>query len=110
MKIDIKLTEEDIASGRGYHGEYHACPIAQHLKRIGFENLQVDNDYILASKDGKSYKYKTPTQAQVFIEDFDDGKEVVPIEFELDSPETPRADDYFCNRWPNEAQCSPKNS
>lgn len=101
MKIPIQVTSEDIAAAEGRHGEYHACPVAQCLMRLGYENIQVDSDYILASKEGKAFKYKTPTVAQVFIDDFDDVKKVAPVNFELSDPQIPVAEDYFCNRWPS---------
>jgi hypothetical protein len=58
------------------------------LRRAGCTEVDADEDRILVSIAGKKYVYKTPRNASLFIDDFDNGREhdVKPIDIVLENP------------------------
>jgi len=78
--VRVEVTMDDIA-----HGERHSCtqcPIARALKRQGhMADPSVDGLYI--QDDERGMCGRTPSEANQFIQMFDDGCHVEPFAFDL---------------------------
>jgi hypothetical protein len=82
----VNVTEADIKAAEGQAGVYNKCPIALALIRLGFVNVDVDEDRILITKlevPPQRLVSKTPMPASLLIGDFDDDKPVTPLSFTL---------------------------
>lgn len=64
-----KLEELDC---KGTHDSLD-CPIANYLKRLGYEDIDVCPDDVFASKDNMPLGIETPLPVSNFITTFDDG-------------------------------------
>lgn len=84
MNLEVEITAEDIKNGRA--GEYNSCPISLALKRQGCQNLRVEEDYISFTLNNLPYKYATPKKIANFIDEFDEGRSVMPLKFILKAP------------------------
>lgn len=95
MKFSVVVSQEDIDEGQEYVGVYNQCPVARALHRLGCEKIDADEDRILLTHNNKRYVYKTPRQAMLFIDDFDNGREteVKPFEFVIEKPKLATIDD-----------------
>ncbi len=85
MKYIVKVTQECINNGTP--GNPQSCPIAWALRDLIVEDYGVTNDYIRISDNnyfGSKYCAILP-EVKDFINDFDDGKQVQPFEFVLDT-------------------------
>lgn len=91
--IKLDVTKADIEAAAGHEGEYHACPVARCLRRQGFGQLDVDTDRILGTKRNKRWLIEVPKLLAYFIEEFDDGKVVTPVSFDLDKVRLANAED-----------------
>ena len=86
MKYKITVTQEHI--DKGDVGSSHSCPVAIACKDAGLIDPCVDKLVISQElSDGAVIGIYTPIKVAEFIENFDAGKEVKPIEFELDYKE-----------------------
>jgi hypothetical protein len=87
MKVNV--TDGDI--NYGVQGSFCACPIALALKRKGLIDVQVNPDCVKfiklnSDKTMDWYCYDLPSEAQVFIEDYDEEDDIgdlEPFDFEL---------------------------
>lgn len=71
---------------KGKKGSVSKCPIALAMKNVGLKNVEVgivDVDYNPDSKQGYYWRRnkRLPKKIQNFIERFDKGKSVRPIDF-----------------------------
>lgn len=82
MKHTITVTAEDIAQGLRLSPS--ACPIAKAVYRATDWAVLVDGTNLLTGGDGT---VKLPTEAQTFINRFDNGMLVVPFSFEVNLPD-----------------------
>lgn len=89
MKLLVTVTQEHINKALGYEGEFDKDPIAHALKEEHqCSEIDVDEDRILVTTpEGQRLRFKTPRLANHFIGDFDDGRRVKPLIFELADPE-----------------------
>jgi hypothetical protein len=92
-KFDVYVGKLDINEAEGFAGVFDRCPIACALKKLSCEKLDVDSERILLTFEGKRYVYQTPRVADLFIDDFDNGREVNPIEFVLENPKLATIED-----------------
>jgi hypothetical protein len=78
--MKIVVTQEHI--DRGIREECRACPIALAImEALGWtDGVKVENDLVFVA----NAEYPLPTEAQVFVFNFDNGLEVIPFEFELE--------------------------
>jgi hypothetical protein len=83
--FEIEVTQNDIEQGE--EGVFDCCPIGLCLHRLGCEKVDVDEDRILLTYNSNRYVYKTPRAANLFIDDFDSGRKVAPIQFKLEKPQ-----------------------
>jgi len=86
VNLILEVTEEDIEEGKHHAGEYHLCPVAVSLKKLGFTNIDADEDRILLTSGPERYVFKTPRLVNHFISDFDHGREVKPFKCSLEIP------------------------
>lgn len=81
--VDLKITKEDIESGKPGDGEF--CPIAYSAKRtFGPEaSVSVDGDTVQVELSflNESLTYELTKKAENFVYDFDDYKKVKPFKF-----------------------------
>lgn len=91
--MKIKITQKDIDNSEGCEGVWNQCPIARALKRKGFENPRVNTKVIIFEKNNKQISFKTPRNANIFIDYFDSSKEVKPFELILENPRLPTKED-----------------
>jgi len=83
MMYTIRVTAEDIASGKRKHGG--SCPIALALRRyLPDVPISVGNMFILYDAD--EIQVPLPKSAQLFISSFDRGLTVLPFSFRLQCP------------------------
>lgn len=76
--MKVKVTQKDIDNGKAK--DCRTCPIAQAIRRTNPNKvIIVDRDIIYIDKK----LYSTPQKASTFINLFDDGDKVKPIDFEL---------------------------
>lgn len=82
MSIIIHVTQKDIRKGYRLHA---SCdPIANAMRRAGFVNVTVGVDNINCSdKDLKERDFNLPPILQQWVKDFDEGKRMRTIEFEI---------------------------
>lgn len=79
----VKVTDEDIQNGKSY--DPCKCPIALALRRQTGLNAAVGNGATLFTDDLITYESTNwPEIADRFIINFDTGRPVTPIEFDLD--------------------------
>jgi hypothetical protein len=78
MKYIINVTSEDIASGEREMPE--TCAIALAATRAGLRDVVV-GDWLIACEAGEG---SIPVSAAEFISDFDHGRPVSPMAFEVD--------------------------
>jgi hypothetical protein len=83
-RLVVDVTQEDIDNGnlpvsRITYNRPHCCPIAQSLKRRGFEDVHVGSfvDFFYE----EPQRYMLSPRAEVFIEKFDSGSKVEPSRF-----------------------------
>lgn len=88
MQITVKVTQRDIKKAKellnkGYN-RCLFCPIGLALKRVLTDNISS----VTAAGVGmrNCMPYSLPNKAVLFISDFDNGKKVEPMEFELKIP------------------------
>lgn len=81
MIVEVRLCDIEAASLDRKNA--FRCPIARAVcRRYGFAlgDVEVDGDQI--KNDSTSEKYDLPLIAEQFVEDFDNGKDVLPVLFE----------------------------
>lgn len=80
-KIKISVSQEDIDNGTP--GDETCCPIALAVKRQypEYNEVSVEIDVLFLD----DINYLMPIEASNFVDDFDEGKSVAPLEFEIDS-------------------------
>ena len=78
---DIIQAAVDKAAG---HGDAYCCPVAQSLKRRGFQCVTVGNKTIVWTVSGRTHTIPTPPVAAEWIEKYDDHHHVGPFSFELE--------------------------
>jgi len=83
MQIPIEVTESHIQAADGHAGEYNKCPVAVCLYEMGFDNVNVDEDLIKVTLNGRPLTFKTPRMVNLFIDDFDCDRPVKPFIDEL---------------------------
>lgn len=83
MKVVVEQSDIDIARQTNSFSLTGFCPIARTLKRKLKKQIRVGNaNHIVINKDIYVVK-DNPDLVQKFIDDFDDGKKIKPIQFEL---------------------------
>lgn len=80
--MKVTVTQEDI--GHGIKNNPCHCPVALALIAAGVPNPSVFGNCVWA---GDGSFYKLPAEAYQFIADFDQGKLVSPIEFDVENLE-----------------------
>lgn len=86
MEAQVNVTADDIKAAEGHSGVYNKCPVAQALFRLGFGDVDADEDRILVTKPESPplrLVCKTPVSVSLLIGDFDDDKPVAPLSFTL---------------------------
>lgn len=86
MFLKIEVTEEDISAAEHNAGEYNKCPVARALAKLGFTQIDADEDRILLTNGNNRLVFSTAREASIFISDFDSGHLVKPICFDLGIP------------------------
>lgn len=88
MKVEV--TQEDINEAFTKRNDTdfilsHYCPISCAIRRITSSAYVSSNkNYIAFSSNNRIIKCLTPSNAQLFIDKFDNKLPVTPIEFDLD--------------------------
>ena len=77
----VSLIQADI--DHGVPGDCLRDPVALALQRITGVRWRVDRQICYPDAGGKHRPFVTPKQLNRFLSDFDDGKPVKPISFEL---------------------------
>lgn len=80
MKLRVVVRKEDIE--HGYRNSFDLCPVAHALRRVGVMFPNVQTDRIAVSKSGLVWG-NTPAKVRKFVQDFDCGKKVKPMTFNL---------------------------
>lgn len=94
MKINVKISQEDIENGQ--RGDSGNCAIALALSKRGYRNVEVDVDSIDLCYQDKPYTtYALPYEMNSFIKDFDEGRIVTPTKFEFEVDEIVLDDWYL---------------
>jgi len=76
----VQVTAEHVK--RGIRGSYSGCPIALAVRDLGYEYVSARWSVCRVSKAlPKIIEYDMPREARVFVEHFDSGKPVQPIQF-----------------------------
>lgn len=75
----------------GVRRDSDKCPIALAFKNMGYDDVLVDYGYV----DFGMEEYALPVIADRFIEDFDSGKVVHPIEFNTSQLRLYNDEEYF---------------
>jgi len=83
-RIEVSVTEEDIRNGFTNNCRY--CPIANALRRMGYDPRVDGLDIVLIGEGSKDVCVSTPDVANEFIKRFDDMEPVKPFTFELEIP------------------------
>lgn len=81
-KTDINLARIEVAGG-GAHTR--CCPIAQSLRRRGFQHVEVDRTWIRWRVKGQFRCVQTPGDVLPFMRAFDFSRQVRPMQFELEA-------------------------
>jgi hypothetical protein len=82
----VKVTKQDIEKGVARSSGW--CPIAQSLRRAGYCNIRVAQDYIVSN----DKTYRLSAAAQKFIAHFDTDRPVKPAAFLIKGLARPRAE------------------
>jgi len=82
--MKIIVTEEDI--DRGQRRDPENCPVARALRRAGVEHCGVGGIAVMIGSGADHTMVVLPCIAQEWIMQFDWGKPVGPVEFELTLP------------------------
>jgi len=93
VDLSLEVTEEDIKSGKHRAGEYDKCPVAIALKRLGFTDVDADEDRILVTNGRERLVFKTPRCVDLFINDVDNNSKVKPFICKLKVPRIAMAED-----------------
>lgn len=86
MNLILEVTQEDIEVGKHHVGEFNQCPVAIALKKLGFTNIDADEDRILITNGQERLVFVTPKPINHFIGDFDNGSKVKPFKCKLEIP------------------------
>ncbi len=78
MVLHVCVSAEDIANG--VKGDATNCAIALALKKISDEDVEVEVPGVLLG----SIRYTLPKEAEEFVDRFDNGMGVEPIEFDME--------------------------
>lgn len=79
MEIRVEVTSEDIQTSKGKEGVFDDDPIAKSLKRLGYSEIDADEDRILITDSSNQRLFcKTPRPMNLFIEKFDNYETVSP--------------------------------
>lgn len=81
MRIEIDVTQHHINEGRS--GEYNSCPIALVLWEAGYKDINVDDAVVKLRYGRKNLEFLPPKEVRIFIDDFDNFRQVKPQKFEL---------------------------
>jgi hypothetical protein len=80
--MKVKVTEEHIRCGKP--GEHAQCPIALAIReQYGFECVSIGSTVATLRQGSVQANYALPSEATRFIINFDKGRTVSPMEFEL---------------------------
>lgn len=80
--MKVRITKDCISNGK--KGDKECCPIGLALKKRGYVEVTVDKTAVaLTSESGLVRVVPLPTEAQAFIEAFDDDGDVEPFTFDL---------------------------
>jgi hypothetical protein len=83
MKLKITVTEQDIL--QGVRGHIYICPVGLAAFRVFNKKVIVDGGKIYTYDDrNMEIGYQLPKEISNWIADYDNGKVVEPIEFEVD--------------------------
>lgn len=93
MDLILEVTQEDIEIGKHHAGEFNQCPVAIALKKLGFTDVDADEDRILITNGRERLVFRTPRYVNHFISDFDKGSEVKPFRCNLDIPRVAMPED-----------------
>jgi hypothetical protein len=79
----IQVTQDDI--DLGVQDSDANCPVANAiLRQLGADMVSVGaNDIVVYHKGDTAYLYDLPLEIAEWLDDFDDGEDVLPVEFEL---------------------------
>jgi hypothetical protein len=77
----IQVTQDDIQNGERWNG--HQCPIALAMFRAGIRFPSICRNTIMWYEDHEFKAIEPEPLVSKFINDFDNGYSVDPIEFEL---------------------------
>lgn len=82
LDIKLKITEQDIARGKKF--SLNLCPVGIAATRA-FPNTTIAVGYVyVSSESDDEYRlYVLPRFAKEFLEAFEAGKKVTPVEFDL---------------------------
>lgn len=87
MRIQVSVTDEDI--NLAHRREDSRCPIAMSIIRAypSARHVKVTRDEISFSDltTRLRHRYRTPRPAQVFVDNWDEGREARPLVFRLES-------------------------
>jgi hypothetical protein len=78
MAFHVYVSAEDIANG--IKGDATNCAIALALKKISDEDVEVEVPGVMLG----SVRYTLPKEAEEFVDKFDNGMGVEPIEFDME--------------------------
>lgn len=79
--MKITVTQENIDNGCS--GSLSSCAVALACKAAGLGDVTVDTQFIKIRNDLVFVQYKLPTEVGNFISDYDAGRPVKPIVFDL---------------------------
>lgn len=79
--MQIQITAEHIKNGRAKDADH--CPIALALKSLGWEKATVGVTIISLSRAGEAKHLKHSHQSLIFMNHFDQGLTVIPMELEI---------------------------
>lgn len=93
LKVKATMREEHIGSGN--QNEPRSCPLALLImEATGFQHVEVQPGTTLIWNDGAvAYEVATPWYMERFMEEFDAGREVQPIEIDLEFQEVKYGED-----------------
>ena len=81
-EITVNVTQEDICCG--VCGASYSCPIAKAINRLGFKDVSVGDTAVEFAYN--QIKVSLPTDAQIFVRQFDGLVKVQPFQFKLQVP------------------------
>lgn len=76
--MKIQVTQEDINQG-----SRRVQPVARAISRELGKVVGVSNLFLMVFENGRLTRYQLPFLAKDFIQRFDQGKDVIPFEFEF---------------------------